>query len=158
VEQCHLDDGPKILVVSLTADVTGVDSVLRQRPCARRILREKQVSVVMKVADDRSRQSKPVQGLDDLRNRGGRRLIVDGDTHQLAARTGEVRHLARGGLNVSRVGVGHRLDHNRMIRTNRDTTYEGGDCAPAHRGRHELKYRGDPARRLIQLAPTSRDR
>jgi hypothetical protein len=96
MSQCHIDDGPKILVVSLTADVARIDTVLRERLRTCRILREKQVPVVVKVADDGDRQSEPVQRLDDLRNGGGRRLVVDGDPNELAAGAGEIRHLPGG--------------------------------------------------------------
>jgi hypothetical protein len=61
MSQCHIDDGPKILVVSLTADVTRVDPVLRQRLRASRILREKQVPIVVKVADDGDGESEPIE-------------------------------------------------------------------------------------------------
>src|SRR5688500_9283536 len=104
MSQCHIDDGSKILVVSLTADVARIDTVLRERLRACRILREKQVPVVVKVADDGDRESEAVERLDNLGNGSGRRLVVDGDPNELTPGAGKIRHLLRGRRNVRRVG------------------------------------------------------
>ena len=55
------------------------------------------------------------QAVDDLRNRRGRLLGIHGHAHQLGAGARQRHHLVDGAGHIGRVGVGHRLDDNRMI-------------------------------------------
>ena len=71
----------------------------------------------MKIADDRHVDAQPVEAIDDGGDRLSRVIIIDRDTNQLGARPRQRRHLADGGFNVSRVGIGHGLHHNWCIAT-----------------------------------------
>ena len=78
------------------------------------ILREQQVAVVVKVADDRHVDAAVRQARDDFRNRRCRRLVVHGDAHQLRPGPRERRDLIRGADRVGGVRVRHRLHDDRM--------------------------------------------
>ena len=50
-----------------------------------------------------------------MRHGRGSLVAVDGDAHDLRARTGEIGDLPHGGLDIGRVGVGHRLHDDRRV-------------------------------------------
>ncbi len=76
-------------------------------------LREEQVPVVVEVADDRATCHLAPH---DLGHGPGGLVVVDRDAHQLAAGLGQGTHLVHGRRDVGRVGVGHRLDDDRVGR------------------------------------------
>src|SRR5262249_31077110 len=110
-----LDDLAEVLVAALGADVAGVDAVFRERFGAGRILREQQMPVVMKVADDGD-----IDLLDDRGDGSGGVVVVDGDPHQFGARFMESAHLSDGGGDVGGVGVRHRLHDDRVAGAHAD--------------------------------------
>ncbi len=112
-----LDHGAEVLVV-LLADgaVAGVDAVLGERFGAIRIFLEQQVAVVMEVADDGRLEAEFVETLNDMRHRFSGFVIVDGHADQFGAGAGQRRNLLDGTGDVSGVGVGHRLHHDRCSR------------------------------------------
>src|SRR5574338_708277 len=101
---------------------------------------EQQVAVVMEVPHDRHRDADPVQPLHDLGDGGRGLVVVHGHPDQLAPRPGQRGRLAHGRGHVGRVGVGHRLDDDRMARADRHAPDAGGDGATADAGRHGLEY------------------
>ena len=128
-----LDDRREVLVPVLGADVAGVDPVLGERPGARRMLGQKEVAVVVEVADDRH-----VHLADDVRNGPGRLVVVDRHPDQLAAGLGQRPHLGDGSRDVGRVGVGHRLDDDGKGAAHPDPTHVHGRGAPALDRSHAL--------------------
>ena len=85
----------------------------------------------MKIADDRHADVQPVEALDDRGNGPGRVIVIDRDTNELGARPRQRRNLADGGLNVSRVGIGHGLHHNWCIATDAHPSDCGRICLSA---------------------------
>ena len=82
----HLDDGGELLVLLvLEADIAGIDAVLVERLRAARMIGEKLVADVMKVADERHRYAKLEQPLLDARHCCGRLVAIDRDAHELGA-------------------------------------------------------------------------
>ena len=77
------------------------------------MLREQQMTVVVKIADERRRHAGVQHALFDRRHRGGGFRKVHRDAHELRARLHQLDALPRGRLHVGRVGVGHRLHGNR---------------------------------------------
>ena len=122
-----LDDGAKVLIAPLAADVAGVDAILGERAGAVRILREQQMPVVVKVADDRDVHALVCEARDDLRDGRRRLVVVHRDAHELRAGCGERGDLGRGAGGVGGVGVRHRLHDDRMRRPDGDGADEGGD-------------------------------
>ena len=131
VSERHLDDGPKVLVVPLAADIPGIDAVLGQGAGAVGILGQQQVAVVVEVADDRNRDPQAIQPLDDRGDRRRRRLVVDRHPDQLAAGAREIGDLLDRSRHVGGVGVGHRLDDDGMIGPDPNATDGGGYGATA---------------------------
>ena len=120
------DHGAEIVVVFLAdGDVAGINAVLGQRFGAVGILLEKDVSVVVEVADDGNANAEAVEAVDDGGHGGGGRVVVHGDAHELRAGAGKGRDLADGAFNVGRVGVGHGLHHNWCIAAHADAS-DGG--------------------------------
>ena len=109
VGEGDVDDRAEVLVAPLGADVSGIDAVLGEGGGTRGVFRQQQVAVVVEVADDRHVHL----GHDGGHGlRGG--VVVDRDPHQLASRLMQGPHLRRGGVHVRGVGVGHRLDDDRV--------------------------------------------
>jgi hypothetical protein len=131
VRQRHLDDGAEVLIVPLTTDVSGIDAVLSQRSGAVGILGEEQVTVVVEVPDDGNREAEPIEPLQDGGHRRRRGFIVDRDSYQFAAGARQLCHLPHGPRHIGRVGVGHRLDDDRMIGPDPNTTDGGSDGTTA---------------------------
>ena len=76
-----------------------------------------------------------------MRGNGRRRLlVVDRHPHQLAAGPRQRRHLPHRAGDVGRVGVGHRLHHDRVARADGDTTDARGDGRATDGGGHGREY------------------
>ncbi len=107
------DDGAELLVLLfLEADIAGIDAIFVERLGAGRMVGEKLVADVVKVADDRHVDFHLEKPFLDVRH-GGRGLVaVDGDAHDLRAGARQRRHLRRRRLDIGGVGIGHRLHHN----------------------------------------------
>ena len=125
------NDGAEVLVTALGADIAGIDAVLRQ--CLGRLgeLDQQLVAVVVEVTDERHADAEVVELAADDRHglRGG--IVVDGDTNELGTRVGQCRHLQRGGIRVGRIGIGHRLDHHGLARSDGDASHVHAHAPPA---------------------------
>ena len=109
-----LDDRREMLVVALGTDVPGIDPVLGQRRGRLGVVGKQLVPVVVEVADDRHVDAEATDLADHLRD-GGRRLVgVDRHPHQLRAGMRQARDLDGGRVGIGGVGVGHRLDDDRV--------------------------------------------
>src|SRR5947209_4402787 len=69
----------------------------------------------MEIADDGHGNAELRAGVDDLGNGGGGGFGVDRDANELRAGAGERHHLIDRGSDVGGIGVGHRLNDDRMI-------------------------------------------
>ena len=119
-------DRPEVGVAALRADVPRVDAVLVESARHRRVLRQEPVAVVVEIPDDRHADAETAHLAHDLGDGRGGRVVVDGDPHQLAAGVGEGHDLERGRVGVGRVGVGHRLDGDRVATADRHAADEDG--------------------------------
>ena len=132
VLQRQLDDGGELAVaLGLEADVAGIDAVLVERLGAGGILGEQRVAVVVEVADQRHGRAHLRQPVADVRHGLGGLVAVDRDAHDLGAGAGKLGRLARGRLDVGRVGVGHRLHDDRRIAADDDAADIDGDGGAA---------------------------
>ena len=109
-----LDDRREMLVVALRAHVPGVDPVLGERGGGLRVVGQQLVPVVVEVADDRHVDAEATDLADHLRDSRGRFVGVDRHAHELRAGVCQARDLDRGRVGIGGVGVGHRLDDDRM--------------------------------------------
>ena len=127
-------DRREVLVVVLGAHVARVDAVLRERRGHLRVLDQELVAVVVEVADDRDVHAQVVAQLaDHLRDRRRGLLGVHGDPDELRARVREARDLDRGAVRIRGVGVGHRLDDDRVRRPDQHTPDVDRDRGPPYR-------------------------
>ena len=144
----HLDDRREVLVMALRADVARVDPVLRERPSHLRVLDQELVAVVMEVADDRDVDAEVADLADHLRDgcRGG--VGVDRDPDELRSGVGELSHLDGRRVGIRGVGVGHRLDDDRMGRTDEHPADVDADGRTAARPRRVGRRHGPAPTRL----------
>ena len=119
-----------LVLLVLEADIARIDAVFRQRFGAGRMIGQKLVADIMEIADKRHIKPKPQQPLADFRH-GGRTLVaVDGDAHDFRTGPEQRRHLLHGGVDIRRIGVGHRLHDDGRAATDDDTAHVYGDgCA-----------------------------
>ena len=120
----RFNHGAKIIVV-LLADihVARIDAVFRQGAGAVRILLQQQVSVIVEVADDGNADAELVECFGNLRH-GARRFVrVHGDTHKFRAGLRQRHHLIHGTWDIRGIGIGHGLDHNRIVSADLDTAH-----------------------------------
>ena len=129
----YLHDLLEVGVPVFGPDIARVDTVFRKCLGARRELGEKQMAVVMKIADDGHGGAligKPRHDFGDSSSRG---LVVDRHAHQLTS--GLRPRLSRRdrSLHVRRIGVRHRLDDHRILTTDLDPSDvydDGGSSSP----------------------------
>ena len=108
--QRDLDDlGELPVALVLEADIAGIDAIFAERRRASRMLLQQRVAVIMEVADQRRFDAENVQPLADMGHGGGGLGAIHGDAHQLGAGARQRRDLGRGGVDIGRVGIGHRL-------------------------------------------------
>src|SRR6185503_15313886 len=96
-------------------DVAGIDAVFGQRSSARRILLQQDVPVVVKVSDDRDRNSAFAQEVNDVWYRGRGLAGVYCYAHELRPCASELFDLQRGAIDVDGVGIGHRLNDDGIL-------------------------------------------
>jgi len=77
----------------------------------------------MEVAHQRYIDPLGVQPVPDHRDSPCGTLVVDRNADQLGAGPGQVRDLSGCRLNISRVRIGHGLDHDRRATTDNDVIY-----------------------------------
>jgi hypothetical protein len=82
--------------------------------------RQELVAVVVKVADERSRDPGVEHPALDFRDGQRRFRDIDGDAHHLGSSLGELDALLRRALSIGRVGHRHRLDNHRRAAADLD--------------------------------------
>ncbi len=106
-------DGGKLLVAALTrAHISRIDAVFIQRDSAVRIFREQNVTVVVKVPNDRHFASRRKQAFLDFGNGSGGFRHIHSDAHNFGAGFGKLKTLLRRSGHICRIRVGHGLDDN----------------------------------------------
>ena len=109
-----LDHRRKIAVLlGEEADIARIDPVFGKRLGTSGIVFEKQMPIIVKVNDDRrfdTHLNKPVA---DQRNHCRRFRTIDRDPHEFGTGAREIGHLSGRGLDIGRIGIGHRLHHDR---------------------------------------------
>src|ERR1035437_3109416 len=120
----HFDHGAEV-VIGLASDigVARIDAVLGQRARALRVLLEQQGAVVVDVADNRHGAAEGGARIHNPRDGGGGGFGVYGHAHQFRPGARQRHHLVDRGCHVGGIGVGHRLDDNRMISADFDTSH-----------------------------------
>ena len=117
----RLDHHAKIAVLLREeSDIAGIDPVFGERFSASRILAQEEMAIVVKVADDRDVCTDLGNPVPDVRNCCCRFGAINSNPHQLRARIRELGHLARRRLDLSGIGIGHRLDYDRCAATDGD--------------------------------------
>ena len=110
----HLDDGGELpVLLVLETDIAGIDAVFIERLGAGRVVGQQLVTDVVEVADERHRHAELAEPVLDVRHRGRCLVAVDRNAHQFGAGGRQRRHLPRGPIHVGRIGIGHRLHHDR---------------------------------------------
>ena len=122
-----------MLVVALGADVARVDPVLGERRGHLRVLGQQLVAVVVEVADDRHVDAQAADLADHLGHGGGRLVGVDRHPDELRAGVRQARDLDRGRVRVGGVGVGHRLDDDRVRRADEHAADVDADASAGRR-------------------------
>ncbi len=97
------------IALAATADVTGVDTVLREGFGAGRVLTQELVAVEVEVADEGHVDALFIETLPDEGHAGGGLARVDCDAHELGACAGEGFDLLGRAFDIRGVRVRHRL-------------------------------------------------
>ena len=110
-----LDHGGELLVTPRPlADIARIDAVLGQCFGAFRVLCQQLVAVVVEITDQRHITAQSIESATNGRHLRGRLWRIDGDADDLRTSLPELIHLLYGGIDIGRVGIGHRLyDHGR---------------------------------------------
>ena len=74
----------------------------------------------MEVADHRNADAELVERIDDFGNGGGGGIRVNRYTHQFRTGARQIHYLVDRRDDIRRIGVGHRLDHDRVSPTHLD--------------------------------------
>jgi hypothetical protein len=81
------------------------------------------VPIIVKVADNRNDNAALAERVYDVWNCGGRMTSVHSDADKLRTGASELLDLQSGAFDVHGVGVGHRLDDDRVLAADFDTVY-----------------------------------
>ena len=98
------------VALGLEAHVARIDPVFVERLGTGGVIGQELMADIVKIADQRHEASDAGEPLLDLRHGGGGFVTVDGDTHHFGASAGERCDLAYRRIDISCIGVGHRLD------------------------------------------------
>jgi hypothetical protein len=109
------NNGAEIFVPGFGPGISGIDPELCQRFGHIGIFGEKQVAVVMKISDHRNRYSPVDQFFLIYGTAFGRLIVIYSDPYQFRPRLVKMVDLVNRFINISCIGVGHRLNHNRII-------------------------------------------
>src|SRR5690348_11829214 len=104
------DGGELFVAAHALADVAGIDAVFVEGPGTFGIFREKDMAVVMEIADEGRVAAGIEDALLDFGHGGGGFRDVDGDADNFGAGLGKFEILPRSALCVGCVGVRHGLD------------------------------------------------
>ena len=141
--QRHLNDGRKLrIALVLEADVAGIDPILVERLRAGRIFRQQLVADIVEISHDRHLDAHAVQLFADVRH-GLRGLVpVNRNAHQLGTRARQCRDLPHSAVDIGRIGIGHRLDNDRVLSANEHApdVNRRGHSARASQIRHDCSW------------------
>jgi len=84
------------------------------------MLRQQTVAIEVKIPDQRHVYAYCVELVANCRYCRGGLGIIYGNAHDFRAGTRQFRNLAHGGCDIRRIGIGHRLDHDRRAASDRD--------------------------------------
>ena len=116
-------------------DVAGIDAIFREGLGAVRILFEKQMAVVMEVANNGNVDAETMKAFDDLGNSLCGLIVIHGDAHEFGTCSGKRGDLLDGTGCVGGIGIRHGLDDDRSVRTDTDHAVSvsdaNGNCFPA---------------------------
>ena len=127
---------------------------------------QKEMPVVVEVADDRHVDAQAADLADHLGDRRRGLVGVDRDPHELAAGVRQPGNLDGGPVGIGRVGVGHRLDDDRVGAADEDAADVDLDRRPPTRDvrrvgwadvRHRLSWPPVMSKNEIQARKTMRD-
>ena len=117
----HLDDvGELAVALVLEADVPRIDAVLVECLGAGRMIGQQLVADVVEVADQRRGDAALAQTVADVRNRRRRLVAIHRDADHFGARARQRCDLGDGALDISGVGIGHRLHDDRRAAADGD--------------------------------------
>src|SRR5262245_57619279 len=119
------------------ADVARIDPVFVERLGAPRELRQQQMSVVVKVADERSGDVRVEHALFDFGNGGRGFGRVDGDANHVGPGVGQLDTLLSRCLRIGGVSQRHRLHDDWRTAADLDATHHHTNRAVQLQSRHE---------------------
>ncbi len=117
----------------LRPHVARIDAVFIQSLGALGIAGQKEMAVVVEVADDGRGVPVGPQLADDCGHRLRRFVVVHRDADDLASRIGQLFDLSNRRLYVRSIGVGHRLHHDGMGAADLHAADVHGDGSPPRR-------------------------
>ena len=120
----ELDHGGKLFVALRTApDIARINTQLGQRLSARRMLCQQAVAVEMKITHQRCVHTHRGELVAYMRHGRGGLGGVNGHTHNLGTCACQRCGLGHCASDIGRIGVGHRLHHDRRAATNGNLTH-----------------------------------
>ena len=129
-----LDDVAEVAVaLGADTDVAGIDAILGQRLGAGGKVGEQPMADEVEVADQRHVDADAVEPLANARHGGGAFVTIDGDAHQFRAGPRKRHHLRHRCIDVGSIRVGHRLNNDGCIATDRYLADNDGNRAAARR-------------------------
>src|SRR5690625_613831 len=123
--ESDLDDRPEVLVPALRPDIPRIDPILCERTGTLWMSGQEEVSIIMEITDDRDSDPLIGEARDDLGDRSRGCIVVDGDPDELAPSLSQLGDLCRRRDRISRVGIRHRLHHDRVPTPHRYRAYIG---------------------------------
>ena len=132
------DRGETFVAPRARSDVAGIDPVLVERRRALRVAGQEQVAVVVEVADQRRLAAGVQHPPLDVGDRSGGLGHVDGDSHELGPRFGELDALAGRCFGIGRIRHRHRLDRNGRTSADLQVSDAHADGAMQPHGFHVL--------------------
>ena len=120
------DRGELAVLLFAIADIAGIDPVFGQRLRTSGMIGQQFMADIVKIADKRDVDAAFGQPVADMRHCSSRLVAIDRDANDFRTGPRKCGNLLHRGVNIGRVGVGHRLDNNRRT---------AADGHPAHRNR-----------------------
>lgn len=139
------------------ADVTRIDAQLGKRLGAGRVIRQKLVAVVMKIADQRHIDTHALQLIADSRHRSRSILVIYSDTHEFRTGTDQLGDLDRSGDMIRRIGIGHRLHNDRRPGTDSHPPNPHGTGGTTSRGLPAAYFKIADRHNSLNLETRDRD-
>ena len=133
--------GKLLVALVLEPHIARIDAILRQRLGARRVIGQKFVPDIMEIAHQRHVDPTQHQPVANMGNRCRSFVTIDGDAYDFRPRTRQRGDLGNRGLDVCRIGIGHRLHDDRGIAPHRYPADVNANCCfPLCWTRHEQTF------------------